>query len=335
VLRYPEAVAITRVTVFEMSDFASLGGKVVRIAARLNTVPNPPAHEDSQVMSAAASSSKKRKRATVERVKPVGTRGSLQKLDPQQWVILWKGKAKKTDYRKAPLEEDDENEDDYQERLKFAPPLEVSGVISDTIRIDVHDRNRCYVYINTVKLQGISSRPTNKATGVGAHLLPWVGNSEFADISIRLDDGSSLPAHKVILAARSDFFKALLMEGGMKETGSSEIPIGDLSKEILQLLLIHLYSGTVECDGDHIFPLFVAADRFTLHDLRAFAVQEFKRYLTVENVLGLLLAVQEFPQLLEACKLFVLGHYKEVALLPAFETLPQHLLLAFIRQSLK
>ena len=295
---------------------------------------------------------KKRKRAKVTRVKPVGARKSLQKLDPQEWVVLWEGKAKKVDYlndadkskdgkkENKKEYEDEENEDDEEEEKtkKFAPALKVSGVISDTIRIDFDGRNLPdYIEVDTVKLKGISSRTAPaaaKATGVGAHLLPWVGNAEFADLSIRLDDGSSFPAHKVILAARSDYFKALLT-GGMKETGLSEIPIGDLSKEVLQLLMVYLYSGTVECDGDHIIPLFVAADRFTLEDLRAFAVQEFKRCLTIENVLCLLLAVQEVPLLLEACKSFVLGHYKEVALLPAFETLPQHLLLAFIRQSLK
>ena len=353
VLRYPEPVAITQVIVIEMPIYALPCGKVVRIAARLNSVPNLPIQEDSFAAAAVSSSSKKRKRAKVARVKPVGARNSLKKLDPQEWVILWEGKPEQKDYLNRKVkkdvagkgeedqeEEDEENEIDVSDSYpKFAPALKVSGVISDTIRIDMDGRpGPAYIEIDTVKLKGISSQTptpsTNKANGVGAHLLPWVGNDEFADLSIRLDDGSTFPAHKVILAARSDFFKALLT-GGMRETGQSEIPIGDLSKEVLQLLMVYLYSGTVECDGDHIIPLFVAADRFTLHDLRAFAVQEFKRYLTVENVLGLLLAVQEFPQLLEACKLFVLGHYKEVALLPAFETLPQHLLLAFIRASLK
>ena len=348
-LRFPEAVAISSVIVFETLT----SGKVVRIAARLNSAPSPAVQEAGSPVSI-SSSTKKRKRAKVARVKPIGARKSLQKLDPQEWVILWEGKAKKTDYlevdadkskdgKKAPTEkgeEDEENEDeeDEEKTKKFAPALQVSGVISDTIRIDFDGRNLPdYIEVDTVKLKGISSRTASsaaKATGVGAHLLPWVGNDEFADLSIRLDDGSSFPAHKVILAARSDYFKALLT-GGMRETGQSEIPIGDLSKEVLQLLMVYLYSGTVECDGDHIIPLFVAADRFTLHDLRAFAVQEFKRCLTIDNVLGLLLAVQEVPLLLDACKLFVLGHYKEVALLPAFETLPQHLLLAFIRQSLK
>jgi len=163
--------------------------------------------------------------------------------------------------------------------------------------------------------------------------MSWVGNVDLSDLTIRLDDRSTFPAHKVILA-RSDFFKALLT-GGMKETGQSEVHLGDISKEVLQSLIGYLYSGTVECDGDHIIPLFVAADRFNLEALREFTVQEFKSGLTVENVLGILKSVQQMPLLLDPCKDFVLRHYKEVAFLPEFDSLPQAVMLALIRQSLQ
>ena len=183
--------------------------------------------------------------------------------------------------------------------------------------------------IATVSLKGYSFTPIRpNKWALSQSILAWVGNTEFADLSIRLDDGSSFPAHKVILAARSDYFKALLT-GGMRETGLSEVHISNLSKGVVEILMVYLYSGTMECDRDHIVPLFIAADRFCLKDLREFAVQEFKRSLTV-----ILQSVQEIPLLFEDCKSFVLDHLEDVAVLREFDTLPNAVLFALIRHNL-
>lgn len=142
-----------------------------------------------------------------------------------------------------------------------------------------------------------------------------------------------MAAHRCILASRSEFFKALLT-GGMKETDQSEVHIGEVSKEVL-ILFTFLYTDSVEVDGDNIVATFIAADRFNLESLRELMVQQFRLCLSVENVLELLLATQGMSQLATACKEFILEHYNLVASQPAFETLPQHLLVEFIRASLK
>jgi len=330
VLRFKKEVVISKVVVYETLT-SSLSA--VRIAAQLY-----PEKESNYQPPSAKPPGKKRKRArspeSPKRVIPSGPSPQLQPLDPTKWAVLWQGDL--TDesietYYKYPMRAT------KMRVSKFAPPLSnLKGVTSNVIRVDFDVRGEeRWVQIDTVKLKGRTPQTTvpGRPTSVGESLLQLVGNKEFSDISIRLDDDSTTPAHKAILSARSEYFKAMLT-GGMKESKDSEVHISELSKEVLDLLLGYLYTGACQCEGDLIVPLFVAADRFNMEHLRDFAVWMFTGHLTTENVLGLLKAVQEFPLLLEPCKAFVLRNYEVVALLPEFETLPQPILLSFIRNTL-
>ena len=57
-------------------------------------------------------------------------------------------------------------------------------------------------------------------------------------------DGQRFRAHRVILAARSDYFRALLY-GGMKESQLSEIELMDTSLAAFKHLLRYIYTGQV------------------------------------------------------------------------------------------
>lgn len=103
----------------------------------------------------------------------------------------------------------------------------------------------------------------------------------FSDVSLRVD-GQIFKAHKVVLCARSAFFRAMLT-GGLIETTQEVIDIDDASAPEFSALLRYLYSRSIDYANvsDYILQLFTLAARFearglkhTLESLIAFNLDE-------------------------------------------------------------
>ena len=83
---------------------------------------------------------------------------------------------------------------------------------------------------------------------VSGDLLDLLKSEEHCDVTFLVDE-IRIPAHRVVLAARSSYFKVLLF-GQMREAHTgAEIPITDTTPEALKTLLEYVYSGHV-CLGD-------------------------------------------------------------------------------------
>lgn len=91
---------------------------------------------------------------------------------------------------------------------------------------------------------------------VASSLAPFVGNPLFSDLSLVSAEGTRIPAHKFLLCARSQHFRAMLTSGtfplvdhdalncpltscgsGMRESSAEEIPLPDLSEAVVKALL--------------------------------------------------------------------------------------------------
>ncbi|KAG2484970.1 hypothetical protein HYH03_016267 [Edaphochlamys debaryana] len=76
--------------------------------------------------------------------------------------------------------------------------------------------------------------------------------------------GRSFPAHRAILAARSDFF-ARLFDSGMSDSSSREVALPDVDPDALVLLLRYMYGVVVEaCAPAVLRPAAELADRLLL-----------------------------------------------------------------------
>jgi BTB/POZ domain-containing protein 9 len=71
--------------------------------------------------------------------------------------------------------------------------------------------------------------------------LSQLENSELKDVYFSVED-KKIPAHKIIISLRNDFFKALLTSG-MIESQQSEIALNDLQISSINVLLGYLYCG--------------------------------------------------------------------------------------------
>ncbi|KAG4989860.1 hypothetical protein AAZX31_11G238900 [Glycine max] len=90
-------------------------------------------------------------------------------------------------------------------------------------------------------------------------------------------NGPPIPAHKSVLAARSEIFKNMLECDECKAAPSNAITIPDLNHEELESLLEFLYSGTLNVEKleKHVYALSQAADKYVIPHL----LKHCERYL--------------------------------------------------------
>lgn len=76
------------------------------------------------------------------------------------------------------------------------------------------------------------------------------------------------PVHKLILAARSDYFAAMF-RSGMKETNEGSAEIKDIEPDILEQALNYMYSGSLcVISLETLRKIYAAADRFGIESLK-------------------------------------------------------------------
>ncbi|XP_060180833.1 BTB/POZ domain-containing protein At3g56230 [Lycium barbarum] len=104
------------------------------------------------------------------------------------------------------------------------------------------------------------------------------------------NDAPSIPAHRAILAARSDIFKNILDSDGCKAPPSDTITLPELNYDELESLLEFLYSGDLpkEKIEKHVYSLSVAADKYEIPFLQKFCEHQMLGSLNTSNALDVL-----------------------------------------------
>lgn len=111
-------------------------------------------------------------------------------------------------------------------------------------------------------------------------------SQEFTDVKFVVE-GSKFYAHRVILAARSEYFRALLY-GGMRETDpETEIEVKDTTAPAFDTLLKYVYTGKMflgECREDTILELLSLAHKYGFLALESALQGYLKATLSIRNV---------------------------------------------------
>ncbi|GKU91289.1 hypothetical protein SLEP1_g5188 [Rubroshorea leprosula] len=104
------------------------------------------------------------------------------------------------------------------------------------------------------------------------------------------NNGPCIPAHRALLAARSEIFKNMLDSDGCKAAPDDTITLPELNTEELESLLEFLYSGSLPAVKleKHVFSLFVAADKYEIPYLQEFCEHYMLDSLNASNVLDVL-----------------------------------------------
>lgn len=112
-------------------------------------------------------------------------------------------------------------------------------------------------------------------------------------------EGQEVFANRALLAVRSEYFDVMLF-GGMRESmrddaGNTNEPIElqDVSYAVFTKVIEYLYTDTVsDLSWDISIPLMIASEQFMLDRLKALCEDSIRKEITVDNVIGVLIASQ-------------------------------------------
>lgn len=138
-----------------------------------------------------------------------------------------------------------------------------------------------------------------------------------SDVTLTVDGhpGPPIFAHRVILATRSDTFKAMLFQG-MSESIKRDISFKDIQFSILSLLVEYLYTDTVEITTQNVVEVFMAADRFQVTRLRLLCENFFFQNISDDNVCNILELTDKYhaSSLRQFCVNWILCNFGEMLL---------------------
>ncbi|KAL7744657.1 hypothetical protein ACLKA6_017162 [Drosophila palustris] len=132
-------------------------------------------------------------------------------------------------------------------------------------------------------------------------------NDRYADVEFVVEE-QRLPAHRAILAARSEYFRALLY-GGMSETTQRQIAL-EVPLDSFKVLLRYIYSGTLSLatlDEDAVIGILGMANQYGFQDLEMAISKYLRQYLALSNVCMILDAARLYnlEELTQVCLMFM------------------------------
>lgn len=113
-------------------------------------------------------------------------------------------------------------------------------------------------------------------------------NNDYSDVTFIVED-QKLPAHRVILAARSEYFRALLY-GGLSESRQSEIHL-KIPLEAFKILLKYIYSGNMslaQIKTENILDTLGLANQYGFTELEQAISGYLREALSLNNVCSIL-----------------------------------------------
>jgi hypothetical protein len=139
--------------------------------------------------------------------------------------------------------------------------------------------------------------PTVPADDQGGDLLSLWERGDLADVYLRCAGGELVPAHRVVLAASSPFFRALFVGTGrrMREGSSSEIDL-PLAAPELRLLLKAVYKNAAGADlrADTVEQLLSAASYLSVGPITDACCDFLRRHLDMSTCVPTLLLAERY-----------------------------------------
>jgi len=121
-------------------------------------------------------------------------------------------------------------------------------------------------------------------------------SGELTDVTI-LVEGSTFPAHRVILAAHSDYFHRMFT-CGMAESRNQDIKLQDIEPEVFQEVLGYIYCGRIDSTQiDVLKGVYLAANMLQMSDLEHLTINKLGKHCNLVNCLDLYFFVDSFCDL--------------------------------------
>lgn len=152
-----------------------------------------------------------------------------------------------------------------------------------------------------------------------------------ADLKPRMVE---IRAHKCILTARADYFKALFRKDTFRESSTCTIRVEEyFGPKTVSRMLEFVYtnrifdlSGDISIDPQEILDLLHMGDIWQLRDLKRLCEHELMKVMDVDNVARMYCATEEYHanRLAKACIDFIMENIREVTANQAFQEEMRH-----------
>jgi hypothetical protein len=150
-----------------------------------------------------------------------------------------------------------------------------------------------------------------------------LGNAEHSDVTFRIGSEEVI-AHKCILSARCEFFRAMFRLGGMKESNQQAVDVHNHPLHAFKVALRFIYTDNVilsNCSVDESIDVIKLSEEYLLPRLKAFCEEALTTNLEVENACKILSAAEQFgAQSLRRNSLaFIKENMTAISELPSFQ----------------
>lgn len=134
-------------------------------------------------------------------------------------------------------------------------------------------------------------------------------NTDYTDVKL-IVDGVEFSAHKIILAARSEYFRALLFSSGMSETNSNCIHIKEAKPNAFRLLLQYIYKGKINLKNekeDLLIDLLSLVHQYGFVELQKAVSDYLESILEVKNICSIyeIASLYQLSSLGQTCLRFI------------------------------
>ncbi|KAK3802051.1 hypothetical protein RRG08_064644 [Elysia crispata] len=154
---------------------------------------------------------------------------------------------------------------------------------------------------------------------------PATAEGEEEEVEVEVHE---IKAHRVIVAARCDWFRRALLSG-MKEAIDRKIVVHDTNPDLFRRFLEALYAGHLDTSGlndELLADMMTLCDRYEMDDLKHLCEQELKSHLNEINALYLLnLADHLNSRGLKDAALSFIGKHRDLTGSDVYQELPDHL----------
>ncbi|XP_033171441.1 uncharacterized protein LOC117148247 [Drosophila mauritiana] len=164
--------------------------------------------------------------------------------------------------------------------------------------------------------------PGAAKAGGGTEAVP-----ETAEPAAKVLQVHSFKAHRVIVAARCEWFKKALMSG-MQESINRKVIITDTSPVIFRRLLLYLYGAPIDrtVGAEQVCELMLLADRYSIDDLKELCENTLYSLIDEDSVVCLLgIADRYMATALKSKCLSFLSQHAQLTKCEIFKELPQTL----------
>jgi len=155
------------------------------------------------------------------------------------------------------------------------------------VKVNIKVEGEETVTIKTTTLPDESITTSQLKGELSMHLGKMLESPRFSDVQI-ICQGETIPCHKDILSARSEYFVAMF-EHDMKENKTGKVEIVDFDLETVKAVLHHIYTGDVnfKYSEENAEKMIMAADKYQLGGLKKKLEDILIRAVKVENAIDM------------------------------------------------